>query len=83
MIFGILYAVCFFTCYLPQIYKTVKYKNIEGLSLSMFLLSLLGYIFSGMYMFYHIGFNLGMVINSILGIICCLIMIFHIIKYKK
>jgi len=83
MIFGFLYAACFFVCYLPQIYKTVKYKNIEGLSLSMFLLSLLGYIFIALYMLYHIGFNIGMVINGIIGSICCLIMIFYIIKYKK
>ena len=83
MIFGFLYAACFFACYLPQIYKTVKYKNIEGLSLSMFLLSLLGYIFIGLYMLCHIGFNVGMFINGIIGSICCLIMIFYIIKYKK
>ena len=83
MIFGFLYAACFFACYLPQIYKTVKYKNTEGLSLSMFLLSLLGYIFIGLYMLCHIGFNVGMVINGIIGSICCLIMIFYIIKYKK
>jgi uncharacterized protein with PQ loop repeat len=82
MIFGILYAVCFFICYLPQIYRTIRYKSVEGLSFSMFLLSLLGYIFCGMYMIYGVGFNIGMAINSILGTICCLLMMFYIIKYK-
>jgi len=80
--FGILYSICFFICYLPQLYKTLVYKNVEGLSIWMFVLSLLGYIFMLLFMIYDIGFNWGMTINVAYGIPFCALIIYSINKYK-
>lgn len=79
---GILYPLCFFACYIPQIKRTFKYKDVEGLSYKMFLLSLLGYISCAVYML-KIGFNMGMTINAISGSVCCIVLMRAIKKYRK
>lgn len=83
MIWGIISAMCFFACYLPQIYKTIKYKDVSGLSFGMFFLSLIGYISNTLYMHHGIGYNTGGVINAILGTLCCIIMLAYILKFKN
>lgn len=83
MIWGLVYAFCFLSCYLPQIYKIIRYKNVEGLSLGMFVLSLFGYIsmFLAMYTG-EVNYNPGMLLNVSIGSIFSSIIIFYILKLK-
>lgn len=79
---GTLYPLFFLACYIPQLKRTFKYKDVEGLSYKMFLLSLFGYISCSLYMF-KIGFNIGMAANSISGSICCIVLMSAISRYRK
>lgn len=79
---GILYPLCFFACYIPQLRRTFRYKDVEGLSYKMFLLSLFGYIFCALYML-KVGLNMGMAVNSVAGAICCIVLMKAIKKYRK
>jgi len=79
---GILFPICFFICYVPQLIKTFKHKDVEGLSFNMFLLTVLGYASSFSYQF-KIGFNPSMTINAISGTACCITIMILIRKYKR
>jgi len=79
---GTFYPLFFLACYIPQLRRTFKYKDVEGLSYKMFLLSLFGYISCSLYML-KIGFNLGMTVNAISGSVCCLVLMGAISKFRK
>jgi len=82
-IIGWIYTICFAVCYMPQIYKSLKTEKVDDISVSLFLLSLLGYIAALTYTIGEIGFNLILITNYILGGLCSLIMILIYFYYKK
>ena len=82
-IIGWLYTLCFAICYIPQIYKSIITKKVDDVSVSLFTLSLLGYIAALTYTIGEIGFNLILITNYILGGLCSLIMILIYFYYKK
>jgi len=82
-IIGWLYTICFAVCYMLQIYKSLKTEKVDDISVSLFLLSLLGYIAALTYTIGEIGFNLILITNYILGGLCSLIMILIYFCYKK
>ena len=82
-IIGWIYTVCFAICYIPQIYKSIITKKVDDVSVSLFTLSLVGYIAALTYTIGEIGFNLILITNYILGGLCSLIMILIYFCYKK
>ena len=82
-IIGWIYTICFAVCYIPQIYKSLKTKKVDDVSVSLFTLSLFGYIAALTYTIGEIGFNLILITNYILGGLCSLIMILIYFYYKK
>ena len=81
-IIGWVYTICFAICYIPQIVKSLKTKNVNDISVSLFILSLLGYISAIIYTLSDIGFNLILITNYIFGAICSLLMIIIFLCYK-
>lgn len=82
-IFGWLYTICFAICYIPQIVKTFKIKKVEDISISLFGLSLIGYLSAIIYTLYEIGYNYILLLNYSFGGMCSLIMIILFFSYKK
>jgi len=82
-IIGWLYTICFAVCYIPQIYKSLKTKKVDDVSVLLFGLSLLGYIAALTYTIGEIGFNPILITNYILGGLSSFIMILIFFHYKK
>ena len=79
---GWFYTLCFAICYIPQIVKSLKTKKVNDVSVSLFILSLLGYISAIIYTLSDIGFNLILITNYVFGAICSLLMIIIFLCYK-
>ena len=69
IIVGWIYTLCFAICYIPQIVKSIRTKKVDDISVSLFVLSLLGYISAIIYTLSDIGFNLILITNYIFGAI--------------
>ena len=82
-IVGWFYTLCFAICYLPQIVKSLTTKKVDDISVTLFILSLLGYIAAIIYTLNVIGFNLILITNYIFGGICSLLMITIFLCYRK
>ena len=82
IIIGWLYTICFAICYIPQIVKSLTTKKVDDISVSLFVLSLLGYISAIIYTLSDIGFNPILITNYIFGAICSLLMIIIFLCYK-
>jgi len=82
IIVGWLYTLCFAICYIPQIVKSLKTKKVNDISISLFILSLLGYISALVYTLGDIGFNIILVTNYVFGALCSLVMIITYLCYK-
>jgi uncharacterized protein with PQ loop repeat len=82
IIVGWFYTLCFAICYIPQIVKSIKTKKVNDISVSLFILSLLGYISALVYTLGDIGFNIILVTNYIFGALCSLIMIITYLCYR-
>ena len=82
-IVGWFYTLCFAICYIPQIVKSLTTKKVNDVSVSLFILSLLGYISAIIYTLSDIGFNLILITNYIFGGICGLSMIIIFLCYRK
>jgi MtN3 and saliva related transmembrane protein len=82
IIIGWLYTICFAICYIPQIVKSLTTKKVDDISVSLFVLSLLGYISAIIYTLSEIGFNPILITNYIFGAICSLLMIIIFLCYK-
>ncbi len=83
LIIGWFYTICFAICYIPQITKSIRTKKVDDVSVSLFVLSLLGYIAALLYTLGDIGFNAVLVTNYIIGAICSLIMIITYLRYRE
>jgi len=82
VVVGWFYTLCFAICYIPQIVKSLKTKKVNDVSVSLFILSLLGYISAIIYTLSDIGFNLILITNYIFGAICSLTMIIIFLCYR-
>ena len=82
VVVGWFYTLCFAICYIPQIVKSLKTKKVNDISVSLFILSLLGYISAILYTLSDIGFNLILIINYVFGAICSLLMIIIFLCYR-
>lgn len=83
IIVGWIYTLCFAICYIPQIVKSIRTKKVNDVSVSLFILSLLGYISAIIYTLSDIGFNLILITNYIFGAICSLTMIIIFLCYRS
>ena len=82
VVVGWFYTLCFAICYIPQIVKSLKTKKVNDVSVSLFILSLLGYISAILYTLSDIGFNLILITNYVFGAICSLTMIIIFLCYR-
>ena len=82
VVVGWFYTLCFAICYIPQIVKSLKTKKVNDVSVSLFILSLLGYVSAIIYTLSDIGFNLILITNYIFGAICSLTMIIIFLCYR-
>ena len=80
-IIGIIAAILTTSGFIPQLYKTIKTKNVEGVSLFMFLVLFIGILFWLVYGFLIDSFAIK-IANFFSGIIVLIIMILRIL-YKK
>lgn len=79
-IIGLIAAVLTTSAFVPQVYKTWKSKTAEGLSLTMYLVFLIGVI---LWLVYGIHIHsLAMILaNSVTGFLAMLLIIFKL-RYK-
>lgn len=80
---GFVYTFCFVVCYWPQIIKSIKTKSVEDVSLSLFLLSIIGYISAITYTLLKIGFDFWLLVNYTLSLFGAIVMVTIYFKYKK
>lgn len=80
---GFTYTFCFVVCYWPQIIKSIKTKSVEDVSLSLFLLSIIGYISAITYTLLKIGLDFWLLTNYTLSLIGAIVMVIIYFKYKK
>ena len=80
-IIGVIGASLTTASFVPQVYKVIKTKSVEGISLTMYSVFLIGILF---WLYYGIKINSFSVIfaNIITGILVLIILLFQII-YKK
>jgi len=80
--FGIMMTLSFMFCYVPQIVKIYNNKSSEGVSLTLIIMCIVGYI-SGMVYMFLTSFGLWWFMNYSVGLIMCSILIYAWFKYKK
>lgn len=80
---GIFYAFCFLVSYVPQAIKMYHTKKCDDISISMFLLSVLGYISCFSYVFITKGFLLGIALNCGGGLAMNAVIITLYYKYRS
>lgn len=68
-------------CFLPQIYKTLQTKNVEGISLSLWVMAFLGFLAGFIYLF-EIGDRI-LSLTYLLGLLFSSIMLMLIFAYRK
>lgn len=69
-------------CYVPQIVKIYTNKSSEGVSLTLIIMCIVGYI-SGMIYMFLTSFGLWWFMNYSVGLIMCSILIYAWFKFKK
>ena len=80
-VIGFIAAFLTTIAFIPQVLKVLKTKSVEGLSLTTYLLYILG-----VFLWFIHGVNLeslSMIIGNFVSIILTLIILFFIIKSKK
>lgn len=72
-------------CYLPQIYKTYKSKDVTGISLSFFVMLniALTLLLINSYLLFTVNGNFGYVVSYIVNEFLAFVMLVFIIKYRK
>ena len=82
-ILGMIYNVAFISCYWPQIIKSIKTKKVEDVSISLFILSVIGYIAAISYTILRVGLDFWWLINYCLRLLSAIIMVILWFRYKK
>jgi uncharacterized protein with PQ loop repeat len=80
---GWTYTTCFAICYIPQIVKSIRTKRVDDISISLFILSLAGYICACIYTIDTIGINMILLTNYIFGATCSLTMMVIYFMYRN
>jgi uncharacterized protein with PQ loop repeat len=80
---GLVYTFCFSTCIWPQIIKSIRTKKVEDVSISLFVLSIVGYISAISYTILRVGFDFWWLINYGLSLLSAIVMLGVWFKYKK
>ena len=80
---GFVYTVCFSVCIWPQIIKSIKTKKVDDVSVSLFILSVVGYISAIAYTILRVGFDFWWLINYGLSLLSAIVMLCVWFKYKK
>lgn len=80
---GLVYTVCFSVCIWPQIIKSIKTKKVDDVSVSLFILSVIGYISAIAYTILRVGFDFWWLINYGLSLLSAVVMLSVWFKYKK
>jgi uncharacterized protein with PQ loop repeat len=80
---GVIYNICFIGCFWPQIYKSIKSKSVEDVSIILCYMSIVGYAAALGYAMLKFGFDYWLCINYILSGISVMAMIAVYYKYKK
>lgn len=81
-ILGVIYTIAFITCYWPQIIKTYKKKKVDDVSLSLFTLSIVGYLAAIGYTILRVGYDFWWLLNYGVSLIGALIVVVLYFKYK-
>lgn len=81
-ILGVIYTIAFITCYWPQIIKTYKKKKVDDVSLSLFTLSIVGYLAAIGYTILRVGYDFWWLLNYGVSLIGALIVVGLYFKYK-
>ena len=71
------------TCIWPQIIKSIKTKKVDDVSISLFILYVIGYISAISYTILRVGFDFWWLINYGLSLLSAIIMMVVWVKYKK
>lgn len=79
---GFVYNVCFVSCYWPQIIKSLKTKSVADVSVSLYIISIIGYISATSYALLRFGFDLWLLVNYIFSGLSAAIMVYVYYKYK-
>jgi MtN3 and saliva related transmembrane protein len=80
-IVGLVAATLTTASFVPQVYKAYKTKDVEGVSLTMFLAMFVGVLLWLVYGFYLK--SLSMVIANVITSVLCLMILILKIKHKK
>ncbi|MGB0203368.1 MAG: PQ-loop repeat-containing protein [Acholeplasmataceae bacterium] len=80
---GIIYNICFIGCFWPQIYKSIKTKSVEDVSIMLCFMSIIGYAAALGYALLKFGFDYWLCINYILSGMSVIAMVGVYYKYKK
>jgi uncharacterized protein with PQ loop repeat len=83
LLLGIIYNVCFISCYWPQIVKSIKTKKVDDVSLHLFTLSILGYLSAIGYTLLRVGFDFFWLFNYFFSLMSAILMVFIYYKYKN
>lgn len=82
-ILGVIYTICFITCYWPQIIKSIKTKSVEDISLPLFTLSTIGYISAIFYTILRVGYDFWWLLNYLASLFSAITMVVVYYKYKR
>ena len=80
-VIGFVAALLTTIAFIPQVFKDLKTKSVEGLSLTTYLLHV-----SGVFLWFIHGVNLeslSMIVGNLVSILLTLVILFFIIKSKK
>ena len=80
---GIIYNVCFISCYWPQIIKSIRTKSVNDVSITLYFLSIIGYAAAAGYAILRFGCDFWLLFNYVLSGISAVVMIVVYYKHKN
>jgi len=81
-ILGITMMLCFSFCAIPQIFKIIKNKSSENISIWLAVLPIIGYI-TGLFYMTLSSFVFWILINQIVGLTISVVLVGVFLRYKK
>ena len=80
---GIIYNACFISCYWPQIIKSIKTKSVDDISITLYVLSIIGYAAAAGYAILRFGCDFWLLFNYIVSGFSAVFMIHVYYKYNS
>jgi uncharacterized protein with PQ loop repeat len=81
-ILGFVYNVCFISCYWPQIIKSLRTKSVKDVSISLFIISIVGYMSASAYAVIRFGLDFWLLANYVLSGFSSAFMVCVYYRYK-